>query len=146
MKKKSKNKLIGKHLLILVPLILVISLDLIFTIIGQPSSYWQNYSDYDEMNPLGQMLLSTSPILFIIVSFLYILLVIFLIIKIPKPINIMIYIGFFLGHAWGGASWTSSILSKYFLIELNYFYSSLIYFILIAIISGLCFNKKFQNL
>ncbi|MDP2926310.1 MAG: hypothetical protein Q8N99_08080 [Nanoarchaeota archaeon] len=148
MKKNSRtsNKIINiSYLIILIPLILVMSLDLIFTITGQSKDYWKNYSDYNEVNPIGQTFLSANPIYFMISYIFYIILVLFLIIKLPRPINIMLYIGFFLGHVWGSSTWISEILSRYFSIEMNEFYSRIIYFIIIAIISGLCLNKIIKN-
>jgi hypothetical protein len=144
--KKSNKELIESNFIVLIPLILVMVLDLTFTIIGQSSYYWNNHSYYNEANPVGQMLLSTSPIYFVIFSVFYILFILFLVKKLPRPLNIMIYIGFFIGHIWGGASWLPEISSKFLFIEISEFYSGIIYFIIIAIVSGLCFSKKIKNL
>jgi len=38
-----KNPLSRLNILILAPVILVIILDLIFTLVGQPAYYWQDY-------------------------------------------------------------------------------------------------------
>ncbi len=139
-KRKQKNILNKNQWIILIPLILVMILDLTFTIIGQPEYYWNNHSYFDEANPIGKILLSTGPLYFIAVFIIYLIGVLFIIIKIHRPWNIMVYLGFFISHAWAGASWTSEILSRYFLMNINEFYSGIIYFIIIAIISGFCFN------
>lgn len=136
------NPFSKSDIIILIPLILVMVLDLTFTIIGQPNYYWNNHSYYQEENPVGQILLSSSPLYFIVFSVFYILFTLFLVVKLPKPLNIMVYIGFFISHAWAGASWLPEILSRFFLIQTNEFYSGIVYFIIIAIISGLCFNKN----
>jgi hypothetical protein len=142
-RKKQKNK---SNFIVLIPLILVMVVDIAFTIIGQSKDYWQNYSNFNEANPMGQILLSAGPIYTVIFSALYILLIIFLIKKLPKPLNIMIYIGFFVGHIWGGVSWLPEILEKFFSIEISEFNSGIIYFIIIAIISGFCFSKRIEKL
>ncbi len=139
---KINNPFSKSNIVIFIPLILVIGLDLIFTTIGQPEYYWQNHSFFNELNPISQILLSAGPVYWILISVLYTMLVLFLIANLPKPLNIMTAVAFFLGHAWGSASWVSEIIYKFFFVETNYWFVNIIYFIIIAIISGFCLNKK----
>lgn len=143
---KISNPFSKSNIVIFIPLILVMVLDLIFTIVGQPEDYWQNYSFFNELNPIGQILLSVGPIYWILVSILYIVFVLFLIANLPRPFNIMAAIAFFLGHAWGSASWVVEIIYKFFLVEVNYWSANIIYFIIIAIISGFCISKRFKEI
>ena len=55
----------------------------------------------------------------------------------------MVAVGFFLGHAWGSASWLETIFYK---LTGNYFagniwYLNIDYFIIIAVVTGICINK-----
>lgn len=145
-KLKINNPFSKSNIVIFIPLILVMFLDLIFTTIGQPEYYWQDHNFFNELNPIGQMLLSAGPIYWILISILYIALVLFLIANLPRPFNIMMAITFFLGHAWGSASWVTEIFYKFFLIEIGYWYANIIYFIVIAIISGFCISGRFKEI
>ena len=70
---KIKNPLSKNNLLILAPVILVMILDLVFTLVGQPAYYWQNYSFFNEGSPLGQILMQ-NPVYFILFSIFYLFL------------------------------------------------------------------------
>lgn len=131
-----------RNLLILFPLILVMLLDLIFTLVGQPEIYWKSYIFVKEGSPLGHSLLSIHPGYFILFFILYLLFVLFLIANLKPPFNIMIAIGFFLGHSWGSASWVQRIFL--FLPNLGLYsgwYYTIGYFIFLAVITGFCINK-----
>lgn len=136
------NPFSKRNLLILFPLILVMLLDLIFTLIGQPKIYWKAYIFVSEGSPLGHSLLNIHPGYFILFFIFYLLFVLFLVTNLKRPLNLMIGIGFFLGHSWGSASWVPKIFS--FLPSLglyNNWYHTIGYFIFLAIISGFCINK-----
>lgn len=139
---KIRNILSKNNFLIIAPLILVMVLDLVFTMAGQPAYYWQDYSFFNEGSPLGQTLM-LNPVYFISFSIFYLFFVIFLISFLPKPFNIMTAIAFFLGHVWASSSWLGTFFYK---ITGNYFtgdvwYLNIGYFIIIAAISGFCINQ-----
>lgn len=137
------------NILILFPLVLVMVLDLIFTLVGQPEIYWQNYSLFDEGSPLGPVLLSYHPGYFVLFFIFYLLFVLYLINNLPRPFNIMVAVGFFLGHVWGSVSWVSTIFYKLAgTYAISHWYLAISYFIIIAIISGFCINRwlKIRNL
>ncbi|MBI2049913.1 MAG: hypothetical protein HYT35_00435, partial [Candidatus Staskawiczbacteria bacterium] len=50
----------------IVLLSLVMMLDLTFTLVGQPESYWQDYSCCNEASPIGSFLLSIDPKIFVL--------------------------------------------------------------------------------
>lgn len=139
---KINNPLSKNNLLIFTPVILVMILDLVFTMVGQSASYWQNYSFFNEGSPLGQILM-LNPIHFILFFIFYLLLIIFLVSFLPKPFNIIVAIGFFLGHVWGSSTWLGTIFYKltgdYF--TGNVWYLNIGYFIFIAVISGICIDR-----
>lgn len=139
---KINNPLSKKNLLILTPVILVMILDLVFTMAGQPARYWQNYGSFSEGSPLGQTLM-LNPAYFILFFIFYLFFVILLASFLPRPFNIMIAIGFFLGHVWGSSTWLGTIFYKltgdYF--SGNIWYLNVGYFIFIAVISGFCISK-----
>jgi len=140
-----KNPFSNTNVLIISPVIMVILLDVIFTLVGQPKSYWQNYTLFNEGSPLGQILM-LSPIYFISFMIVYIVLISILIVNLKRPFNIMIGIGFFLGHFWGSSTWLYIIIKKLTGIYImNDWYLVVGYIIVISIISGFCINKWFKS-
>lgn len=136
------NPFARQNLLILTPLILVMLFDLVFTLVGQPEIYWESYIFVSEGSPLGYSLLSIHPGIFILFYIFYFLFVLFLVANLKRPFNIMVAIGFFLGHSWGSVSWVPRIFS--FLPNLGFYsnwYYTIGYFIFLAIISGLFIKK-----
>jgi len=104
----SGNPFSKNNLTILTPMILVMVLDLVFTLVGQPKGYWQDYGLFNEASPLGQALM-LHPAYFILFFIFYLVFVIFLAGLLLKPFNIMVGVGFFLGHAWGSSTWLGTI-------------------------------------
>ena len=147
---KINNPFSKPTVFILIPLILVMVLDLIVTLAGQPVYYWQNYLLFNEGSPLGPYLLSSNPLIFILFFLVYVPLVLLLVANLKRPLNIMVGLGFFLGHAWGASSWVPTVVYKvtgfYFI---NDWYLIIGFYIILAIISGYCFNlwleSKFKN-
>jgi hypothetical protein len=139
---KISNSFSKDKILLLLPVILVMLLDLIFTLFGQPDYYWQNHSLFNEGSPLGQILM-LNPAVFIAAFVFYIAFVIFLSAILPKPLNIVFALSFYLGHVWGSSTWLETIFYK---LTGNYYagdawYLNIFYFIFIAAISGLCVSK-----
>ena len=138
---KIENPFSKLNILIVAPVILVMALDTFFTLFGQSESYWHNYNFFNEGSPLGQTLM-LNPLYFISFMVVYIILTLILITSLKKPFNIILGIGLFLGHSWGSASWIPIIFYK--LIgnhDINEWYLTISYFIIISIVSGLCVNK-----
>lgn len=140
---KIKNPFSKLNILILTPLILVMVLDLVFTLAGQPESYWQgNYLHFNEASPLGALLLPIHPAYFVLSFAFYIPFVLFLATNLARPLNIMVAIGFFLGHSWGSSSWVPIVFYKVTKVyTTDTWYLIIGYLIIIAIISGFCVNK-----
>ena len=130
----SGNPFSKNNLTILAPMILVMVLDLVFTLVGQPKGYWQDYGLFNEASPLGQILM-LHPAYFILFFIFYLVFVIFLAGFLPKPFNIMVGVGFFLGHVWGSSTWLGTIFHG------DVWYLTVGYFIFIAVVSGLCINR-----
>jgi len=147
---KIKSPFSKNYFLILAPLVLVMILDLVFTLAGQPEVYWEgNYDFLNEGSPLGVSLLGYHPGTFLLFFVFYLLLVLFLLVNLKRPLNIMVAIGFFLGHSWGSASWLGVFISRFSLFKncsnFVYWYATIAYFIIIAIISGFCIDKWLKN-
>ncbi len=140
-----KNPFSKQNVLILSPVILVMVLDFAFTLVGQPKYYWGNYLFFNEGSPLGKILLSWHPAYFILFFILYLFFVLFLIINLKRPLNIMVAIGFFLGHVWGSASWVPLLFPRFFQVQIESWYLTIGYFIIISAISGFCISKWLKN-
>ena len=136
-----KNPFSKPSILIFIPVILVMILDLTFTLVGQPDHYWENYSLLNESSPLGASLLSLHPGYFIVFFVFYFLFVLFLIVNLKRPLNIIVALSFFLGHAWGSSSWIPILAYRYTSIYIDSWYLMIGYFIIIAVASGFCINK-----
>lgn len=87
-------------------------LDFLFTMIGQPSNYWTDFSYVNEGSPLGFNLLKINPIYFLIFCLLYLLTMVVLIKKLPFKIGAILALSLFLGHSWGSSSWVYHLFQK----------------------------------
>jgi hypothetical protein len=141
---KIKNPFSRQNIFVLIPLILVMIIDFVFTVVGQPETYWQNHNYFNEGSPLGQILM-LNPAHFIIFFVFYILFVIVLAGILPRPVNITVALGFYLGHIWGSSTWLGTIFYKItgdeYILIYGSWYLTVGYFAAIAIISGFCINK-----
>ncbi len=143
---KINNPFTKNNLLIFLPVILVMIFDFLFPLIGQPEIYWTvGYAFNNEGSPLGELLLGYHPEIFAVFFAFYLSLVLFLSANLKRPFNIMVAVGFFLGHAWGSASWIPLIVLRFSsyqtYADFNEWYATVAYFIVIAVISGFCISK-----
>ena len=138
-----ENFLSKRNLSILWPLILVMVLDLIFTLSGQPEIYWRNYKLYNESNPLAAFLMGKHPALFILAYIFYFLFVLILAANAKRPFSFILVITVFLIHAWASTSWVPTLAYRLFSpeIKIDWFYSSIAYLIFIGLATGLSVNK-----
>jgi hypothetical protein len=129
------------------PVILVMVIDFIFTLIGQPASYWTNSSSVNEGSPLGVGLLTINPIYFLIFCIIYLLIIIFLIRKLPLFFGGILALSLFLGHSYGSGSWVYTLLHRlgFDLGNFSQWYFTIGYFIVISIISVLMVRKTFKT-
>ena len=139
---KIQNPFSKPTIFVLFPLLLVLVIDLIFTLAGQPEIYWQNYAFYNEGSPLGIFFLSQSPFYFILFFIFYIFFVLFIAANLKRPFNIIWTISFFLGHVWGSATWVDNLFyqSSFGCSCISDWYIKIIYFIFIGIITGIFIN------
>ena len=102
----------SKHALKIL-LVLVMGLDLLFTLTCQPDCYWDDYSTCVEVNPIGEVALSYHPNCFAGLFVCWIFIAVFLFAKFPRPLNIILVALTLLGHAWWGGSWLPKFCSRY---------------------------------
>ncbi|OHA88477.1 MAG: hypothetical protein A2653_00510 [Candidatus Zambryskibacteria bacterium RIFCSPHIGHO2_01_FULL_43_25] len=122
-----------------IPVLMVMILDGLFTLVGQPAGYWNNPSLVREGSPLGFSLLLHNPFFFILFFIIYLTVVYWGLKKLPIVISLPGAIALFLGHVWGSSSWLS-VLYRKFGFEIFDFYNwwlSISYFVVIAIITSL---------
>lgn len=136
-----ENFLSKRNLSILWPLILVMVLDLVFTLAGQPAIYWRNHKLYNEGNPLGAFLLGKHPFLFILAYIFYFLFILFLSANLKRPFNFILIISIFLIHTWATTSWVPILVYRLFSPNMNWFYSSTVYLVFIGAMAGIGANK-----
>lgn len=142
---KFSNPFSRANAFLVLPLILVMILDMGFTLIGQLQDYWRNFQFFNEANPTAGFLLSINPALFILFFFLYLIFVLFLIVNLKKPFNLISYIFFFLIHSWGSSSWLSELFFSYRINSLGDWCLKIGYFALISLVSGFCINKWLKD-
>lgn len=136
-------------LAIIYPTLLVMALDLIFTLAGQSSKYWTSFTSINESSPLGYYLLS-NPLFFIVAFIGYLFLVFFLLRNVlPKKIGFAVGIAFFIIHVWGSSSWVDYLIEKGFSISLTvsqYWIVTVTYLIIISIIFSYCYYPYLKNI
>jgi hypothetical protein len=143
---KIKKIFSGKNLSFVFPVLLVMAIDFIFTMVGQPAGYWSNHVFLNEGSPLGIFFLSRNPLFFVLFFILYLLFVFLLIIKLKRPFNIIAGIGFFLGHVWGSSTWIPILVYRYTgQFYLSDWYFTIGYLIFISAISGIFINQWFKS-
>ena len=136
-----KNPFLKTNILIIAPLAVVMLLDGIFTLMGQPEAYWQDYTLFNEGSPLGQILM-LNPLYFISFFIIYVILATILATNLKRPFNIIVWLGFFLGHAWGASTWVQTIFVNLTgIYEIDRWYLVVGYLAVISIISGVFINK-----
>lgn len=139
-----KKLLTKQNLLILTPLILVMVADFVFTTIGQPPAFWQDPGFVREGNPIARYFLVWHYGWFTLVSFAYGFLVLFLILKLKRPFNVILAVFLFISHGAASSSWMPRMVEVFtgtYPLDDVWFYSKLSYYIFVAVISGLCINK-----
>jgi hypothetical protein len=142
---KLNNPFSKPYLFFVFPLILVMVLDLVFTLIGQSQDYWRNFQFFNEANPLAGFLLSHHPALFVLFFFIYLVFILFLTVNLKKPFNLILYIFFFLIHSWGSSSWLSELFFSYQANYLSDWYLHIGYFVFISLVSGFSLNLWLKN-
>jgi hypothetical protein len=142
---KLNNPFSKPYLFFFFPLILVMVLDLVFTLIGQSQDYWRNFQFFNEANPLAGFLLSHHPALFVLFFFIYLVFILFLTVNLKKPFNLILYIFFFLIHSWGSSSWLSELFFSYQANYLSDWYLHIGYFVFISLVSGFSLNLWLKN-
>jgi hypothetical protein len=82
------------------------ALDILFTLLGQPSSYWAGQRhECVEQNPIGAWLLQIHPAAFIVSGIVYAALFTSAIFLLPRPIAWWISVGLLLAHTYGVKTW-----------------------------------------
>jgi hypothetical protein len=82
------------------------ALDILFTLIGQPSNYWSGQRhECIEQNPIGAWLLQIHPAAFIASAIVYAALFTAAILLLPRRIAWWISVGLLLAHSHGVRTW-----------------------------------------
>lgn len=112
--------------------------DIIVTLMGQDQAYWRGYVIINEAHPVYHYLLSVHPFFFIAGNIVELTLIYLFVKFLPRPLNLMLVLGYGIGTAWSSSSWTSIMLSHYFPgQQIHWFLWDCIYFTILGIISGL---------
>jgi hypothetical protein len=140
-----KNPFSKKNIWITAPLTLAILLDGVFTLVGQPAEYWQNYVLFNEGSPVGQILM-LNPLYFVSFFIIYLILIPLLVANLRRPLNIMIWLGFFLGHVWGASTWVYRIFADLTgIYDISRWYLVVGYIIIISVVAGIFINKAYEK-
>jgi uncharacterized BrkB/YihY/UPF0761 family membrane protein len=106
-------------------------LDGIVTLIGQPTSYWSDFSKIDEAAPFT--FLTFGPWIFLLSIVLYTAIVGLIIYKLPKWPSLGIGLFFFMAHSNGVQGWIGSIVVEKAPFLYGYWwYISIIYSLLVV--------------
>jgi len=107
--------------------LLIILIDCLVTLIGQPRIYWFNFLNPDEGSVLGAILLKTHPLLFTIVLIIYAFLINFLIRFFFWNLSRVLFLLVFLGHGMAIYSWIWFALFNLVFDRVNLFVRSVAY-------------------
>jgi hypothetical protein len=115
-------------------------LDGIVTLVGQPSSYWSDFSKIDEASPLT--FLTFGPWIFLLSIVIYTAFLALVIYKLPKWLSIGVGLFFCMAHSNGVQGWIASIIVEkvHFLYE-YWWYISVVYSLIIVILVSLGLRK-----
>jgi len=129
------------------PILLVILLDVIFTLLGQPPQYWQSYSLVREGSPLGVSFLQASPFIFVLFMLAYTCLIVFLLKKLPRFWSLILGLTVYSGHLYGSGTWIYVLYLKSRLPDspFAHWYLTIGYYIIISFISVLIVYKKISK-
>lgn len=119
------------------PIALVMALDALFTLIGQPEGYWTNFSRVNEGSTFGFLALTRSPFLFTITFLAYMFVVVYLFKKLPHPLDLILGLTVFLGHTFGSSTWIPILYAKFNLPQMPFseWYATVLYFVLLSVVS-----------
>jgi len=127
----------GHRSVFLRPILLVTLLDAIFTVIGQPSEYWQEFRNASEGSPLGFHFLQLHPWLFLFFMGIYMGGIILFLKRLPLFWSSVLGLTLFIGHAYGSSSWIYTIYLKLGFPDLLFtqWYLIIGYFLLISLLT-----------
>lgn len=134
------------------PIYMVMFLDALFSLIGQPRSYWLTYSNPNEANPVAFWLLSMAPAFFLIGVLIYASILFIFFLKFRGSVKLIFIMFVFLAHFFASSAW---ILHIYKNItnkpegDYIYFYLVLSYVLMITLVVYFSWKKhliKFLDL
>jgi hypothetical protein len=104
---------------ILFPAIFLLLLDVLVTYWYQPAEYWRvSYAYTTEGSPHGLLLMRYHPLAFLAFMIAYVLVVAFLVYRLPAPWHKVISLAVVIGHTAGVHSWLSN--RHYWLMIFNF--------------------------
>lgn len=126
------------------PILLVILLDAIFTVIGQPPEYWHKFTNVNEGSPLGFHFLQSNPWLFLVFMAIYMGGVTFLLKKLPLFWSSVLGLTLFIGHTYGSSSWIYIMYSRLGLPDFPFanWYLKIGYFVIISLVTSFILRKE----
>ena len=99
---------------LVVPPILLCTLDVGLTLYGQSDAYWSgNYADVNEISPSFGYYLSIHPLVFAAVVFVWIAIFSAIILLLPEMLALTICIAIVIGHMAGAATWFAYRFNNY---------------------------------
>jgi hypothetical protein len=85
--------------------LVVMLMDAIITLIGQPPSFWKDPGTVNEHDPLVRFFLARGVLAYAIGGLLYICGSLYIASVVPRPFGLAILFYVLLGHFWGATSW-----------------------------------------
>ncbi len=112
--RKNKHKL-----LIFIPAFIACIIDLIVTVINQPTNYWlNNLKSVNEANPLLNYFMKHSILGIFVVTFIWLILIAFTVLFTPINISKLICLSIIIGNSWGASTWIIKYYGFNFVIAL----------------------------
>ena len=79
--------------------------DKLNTVVGQPSTYWQQPETVNEGNPFFRYFLAHGLPVYVLFSLVYVSLIFVLVSLVPRRLALMVIFAFIFSHYYGASTW-----------------------------------------
>lgn len=133
----------SKRIIFILSILFPMGIDGIFTLAGQPSGYWREFTLVNEASP-ARILLQIHPLFFLLFGIIYATITVFLLMKLPwkfaLPLGILVYTG----HVWGNTTWIPRLVSITSA-PIPYWYVDEGYFVIVALLLSFGIFYYYRN-
>lgn len=130
------------------PPMMLIVVDGIFTLVGQPEGYWSGEVLPNESNPFASEWLIVHPALFLLGGLFYMVAVYLLMIKLRFVFAATLALNVYLWHIWGSSTWLFTLYVKAGLPVFDdlWWWLNVVYLSLVSIITVFIIRRQAESM